>query len=739
MKIILCTFFSLICIGDFAYANSSKELSTYVEQISATINGRQYSAQVSRVQIPGDTGRTIVVNSITIASPTGISQTSNAVTVEMRTELNGTAYNASMSLPLTAAEQQKAVALAQNQIDWTRRNAPAAQSNQIQKHAAYSQAVPINAISMNYSPKGIDTQLIMDNIRNSALNHSEAAYKGLMQQQQQSNLDAQRYAQTIQQTKESVLQLRKAAEHSNFNLHQSLTNFSAQMQSLQNYEIANLALQISQADPVLENILTQDKIEISNDIRRSTVDVSPLNQNSAENIKQYGDRFAANGLLREGLFKNQDSFPATALGHRVLESANLLSDATMNDSSLATSNAGMQLIGAGYVYLNASMHSLKQGRVEEAERFAEQGRSIARALRGENLSVYGQALASKDKAIEVHEQAIRDTLGIHGEGRELLEQGFSKASPSSKEGLFALSMGRSLLSNPQGLSNSELKSIGLNLLDVALGMVPVAGALKSLLYMAAGENLLTGEKLTELDYVFCAIDVLSLGASSAFVKVASKLPGNELLRNGLKVGTAHIQQFGNFISGSVEGIRTIQKLAPGLITKNFISNPGAVLSLGQNISRYGGAEFAKGLIGYSAKHSLGIVETAHISRFGGGLTKIVSVENFHKYPMQTSILAGKDGGRMFVASTEQFERALKKMGNEKDLEKWIGITEGSSSKYMRIDMKFDFNMSPRLPTGKEAGANSFFQLGGKTTGNAAEVAVDPISMGKVNVRGEIEF
>lgn len=739
MKSLILTLLGIVFLGEFASANSLKNLPTQMEQVSAVIQGKKYSAQISRVQIPGDAGRTVVVDNIVVVAPNGVAQSSSVVSIEMRSEFNGTTYKASITEPLASEERKKAVVIAQNQVEWTRKTTSSNQASRIQSFPTYSAAVPVTVLTMDYSPMNKNVQHIIDVIKDSAMNNSKNAFDGLIQQQQLSKLDTERFAQTIQQGRNQIIQLKQQAERSGLIFHQSLNNFASEMQALQNREVANLAIQISRADPVLENILVSGETKVSADIRAATADVSPLNPKAKENLSLYGDRFSANGLLKDGVFNNSINFPATALGHRTLESANLLSDALIKDSTIAESPAGTQLAGASFTYLNASMKALNEGRMEDAERFGEQGRKIARALRGEGISKeLMDSMSSGDAAALIHEQAYRETLGLRGEGRELLEDGFKRAQPLTREGQFAKSFGRSLLADSKGLSESELKQTGLMLLDVSLGMVPVVGGVKSLLYMVAGENLITGEKLTTLDYVFCAIDVLTLGSAGTLTKIVSKIPSNELLKNGLKAGSAYAKQFSNFVSGSINGLRKIEKFSPGYTVKNFVTHPGATLALGKNVNLYG-ADFGKELTEYAAKKSLGIVEKAHISAFGGGFTKIIVLEQASQYIEKTSMLAGKEGGRMFVVATDQFEAAAKNMRSEADVLKWLGL-EGNVAKggLARADFAYDLKLNPRLPDGTEAGVNQFFQNNGFTTGKARELVVDPISIEKVRIK-QLEF
>ncbi len=706
-----------------------------MEQVSAVINGQKYNAQISRVQIPGDAGKTIVVDNVVVVSPNGVAQSASSVSVEMRSEFNGATYKASVPEPLAAEERKKALAIAQNQVEWTRKNAPSHQADRIQNYPTYQTAVPVNVLTMNYSPTNKNVQQIIDIIKDSALNGSKAAFNGYIEQQQLSKLDADRFVETMQRGRNQVVQLKKEAEQSNLIFQQSLNNFSFEIQALQNKEVANLAIQISRADPVIENILISEDVKVSSDIRSSTTDVSPLNPNAKENFKLYEDKFFANGLLKDGVFNNSIVFPATALGHRTLDSANLLSDALIKDPTLSESPAATQLAGASYTYLNAAMAALNEGRTEDATRFSEQGRKIARALRGEGTpKELMDAMSSGDSAALVHEQAYRETLELHGEGRELLEQGFAKAQPLTREGQFAKSFGRSLLADSKGLSNSELKQIGLSLLDVSLGMVPVVGGIKSFLYMVAGENLITGEKLTGIDYVFCAIDILTLGSAGTVTKVLSKLPGNELLKNGLKVGTAYTKQFSNFVSGSINGLRTIEKIAPGYALKGFVTHPGHTLALGQRINRRG-PEFAKEFVQYVSDNSIGIAKAAHIATFEGGFTKIIIMKDSLPHMLRTSKLAGQGGGRMFVVATEEFNAALKTMNSEADVLEWLGKKGAHVEKggLARADMKFDLKSKPNLPDGTEAGVNEWFLNNGYTKGGARELAIDPVEIDKVNI------
>lgn len=751
MKTWCVALLKILLSGELAFAGSNAPMSTHVEQVSAVVGGQTYLAQLTQVQMPGADSKTVTVNEIAISSPTAPPVVTSSVRIETPARLNGKTYVAGVNEPLAAQDRTQAIGIAQNQVDYVRRSAPSPISQSVQSSPVYGASVPSNVIVMTYDPSQTPVQTQLGRLKESALENSNAAFSGLQRAEQASNQDAARFAQAIQQGTAQTLSLQRAADQSTFTFTQSMSGFSAAMQSLHDRDVQTLALEIAQSDPVLKNILSDGEAGTAKDIRRATVDVSPLNPRASENIKRYGDRFFPNGLLRNGLFSNTESFPATPAGHRLLESANILSEAVTHDPSLGNQTASRQLIGTGWDYLHAAMEAQRAGRTTDAERLTEKGRRIARALSGENLpDDLDRALSSPQAAIALHEQALRETLGISGAGRDLLNQAFSVIRPSSAEGRTAAALGRALAQNPQGLSDAELSGLGLTLADAALGMVPVVNSLKSLLYMAAGRNLLTGQPLTALDYTLCAIDVLSLGASGPLAKVAGILPealgsafgGSRALLTGAMAGGAqYVRGFGTFVTGAVGGIRDLEAVAPGFALKNFVANPGAVLALGQNVSRYGGADLAKELVEYSVKNSLDIVETAHISRFAGGFTKFVTVADYEKYATQTSMLAGKGGGRMFLTATTEYELAAKGIEDDAGLAKWLGKLDfdESSGGFMRIDMDFDLGMNPRIPTGQEAGANAYFRTGGRTSGGAIEVAVDPISMGKVNVRGKAGF
>lgn len=746
MKYFWLAVWKVLLSVEFAFAGSTAPMTTHLEQVSAMINGQMIKAQTFRVQMPAANSKVVVMDQIAVSANNAPAKVANFIAIQSSTELNGVKYVASVREPLAFKERQEAFRLAQNQVDYVRRNAPPMIANKISEHPIYQSAVPTLIVSYDFRPSSPQTQELISRTTNSAATNSDQAFQGLIQQEQQSNQDARRYVQAINEGRNISLQLQKAALQSTYQFTQALTNFSQAIGSLQDRQLRNLAQQIAQSDPVLENILTDNETETHSDIRRATADVSPLNPQADANRARYGERFRPNGLLKSGLFAAENSFPPTPTGHRILESANLLSDAVALDPSLSTSSSSVQLVGASYVYLNAAIQALAVGRADEAQRYTKQGRQIARALRGEQISDdLEHAIASSDRATEIHEQAVRETLGVTGEGRSLLAEAFNKALPTSAEGKAAAALGRSLVQDPHGLSDAEVKRIGLTLLDTALGMIPIVSPVRSLIYMAAGRNLITGEGLSSVDYALCAIDVISLGATGPFAKVAGKIP--ELMGLGgsaakiaeaMRAGTTYVKNFGNFVEGSVKGIRDLERVAPGFALKNFLENPGAVLALGQNVTRYGGAEFATQLTAYAAKKSLSIVETAHISSFAGGFTKIVTAETFAKYGTQAEMLAGKEGGRLFAIATHDLEAAAVNLRSDADLARYLGVPKPESG-FVRLDFEFDLKLNPGLPNGSEAGVNEYFKLGGKTSGGFREIVVDPLPMSKVDVIGTVGY
>ena len=101
MKCLALALIKMILGVELAFAGSPAPMTTHVEQVSAKIDGQQYQAQITRVTLPTQQSRTLVLNEIAVAPPNGPIQTIENLNVESPAQLNGVNYIVSVPEPLS--------------------------------------------------------------------------------------------------------------------------------------------------------------------------------------------------------------------------------------------------------------------------------------------------------------------------------------------------------------------------------------------------------------------------------------------------------------------------------------------------------------------------------------------------------------------------------------------------------------------------------------------------------------
>ncbi len=153
------------------------------------------------------------------------------------------------------------------------------------------------------------------------------------------------------------------------------------------------------------------------------------------------------------------------------------------------------------------------------------------------------------------------------------------------------------------------------------------------------------------------------------------------------------------------------------------------------------------LIDYAANHpeiGLDVRKIGLMAEGKDGLTKFVSLKDYMKYYMNSSVITGAGptpdtgGPTAFFVPTKDVPDILARAGRDRaKLEQLLGLKEGQlgDGRVFQLDTTFSFENNVRLPTGKEPGVNDLhIQGSGRTLGGYVEVVEDnaPLLPGKAN-------
>ncbi|NRA68581.1 MAG: hypothetical protein HRU19_29110 [Pseudobacteriovorax sp.] len=143
-------------------------------------------------------------------------------------------------------------------------------------------------------------------------------------------------------------------------------------------------------------------------------------------------------------------------------------------------------------------------------------------------------------------------------------------------------------------------------------------------------------------------------------------------------------------------------------------------------------DFLKDLGSYSSTKGISLKESIHISNFDQGYSYLIPEEAYNIFVVdaQAEVL-GRVGYGQWVMSKGEVDRLLSETNLSAELvRKSVGIPDDNPGAWLkgngliRIDLEFDFDLNPRLPTKNSAGANELFIEGGKTSGGFLEILID---------------
>jgi RHS repeat-associated protein len=133
------------------------------------------------------------------------------------------------------------------------------------------------------------------------------------------------------------------------------------------------------------------------------------------------------------------------------------------------------------------------------------------------------------------------------------------------------------------------------------------------------------------------------------------------------------------------------------------------------------------------------IPDAHAQLFDDGASFLIPKSTW-EWLIKNRPRAGYDDG-LFVTTKKEMDDLIAS-GDRAALKKRLGIPDdGTAAAWdgplMRVDVPNPMSQNARMPTGKETGANKMFVPGGRTSGGAPEIVVDPmpIDAAKANSSG----
>jgi hypothetical protein len=114
----------------------------------------------------------------------------------------------------------------------------------------------------------------------------------------------------------------------------------------------------------------------------------------------------------------------------------------------------------------------------------------------------------------------------------------------------------------------------------------------------------------------------------------------------------------------------------------------------------------------------------HLAKFDDGATRFTTEDKLHQHGIGQA-----DGTSFLLSKSEVDELVQKTNGDPRALEQALGLPEGQLGKgALRIDFPSPLSHGGRIPSGNEAGANQWWQPGGKLPNGNLEIVIDVAGM-----------
>lgn len=300
--------------------------------------------------------------------------------------------------------------------------------------------------------------------------------------------------------------------------------------------------------------------------------------------------------------------------------------------------------------------------------------------------------------------------------------------------------------------------------------------IKPIIEACTGEDLITGEDLTDLErglkVVFAVVDLVTLGGAIAATKfselglkeglkffgktVAIEFAGNTAACGVSALGEAFdwpvpvtiMLSLAAGITVSISGNRLLFKNADGIEIGSKVLDDDEFRSFRDLMTPEEAARYdkywqdtitsiPKGERPDPATYLSQEYIDKHLAQFENGASIIMTKEQYINYVKGNSKIGIPSDGTQFVMPKNYCDEiAAKANGDISVYEKSLGFDEGhfaDGGGLVRIDIDNLDGLNLRIPSGNEAGANSHWIPGGKTDGGVPEAITDLIPNDPNNV------
>jgi hypothetical protein len=176
---------------------------------------------------------------------------------------------------------------------------------------------------------------------------------------------------------------------------------------------------------------------------------------------------------------------------------------------------------------------------------------------------------------------------------------------------------------------------------------------------------------------------------------------------------------------AVSGLTRLREMAPGTAESFLKESADDALFLGKNFSR-STEEFRSQLLEYGKNEKLTVGKLAIISEFKDGASYFLPKKAYEEFVLSENFTTLGRADGLFVLPRAVADRLMIKAG--KSTAEWnrflglkIGYNPAKPETLVRINLPFRWTYNPKVPSGFESGANTFFKFGGTTSGGLPEI------------------
>ncbi len=316
--------------------------------------------------------------------------------------------------------------------------------------------------------------------------------------------------------------------------------------------------------------------------------------------------------------------------------------------------------------------------------------------------------------------------------------------------------------------------------DFLSGLLDIT-IIKPIIECCSGRDMITGERLTELEkelkIIGAAIDLFTLGQGAVAVygagligKAAVKAIGKSIALELISNTAAYSIGYGSDAIGmprevtwilaattgcavSYVGGKYLLKDSLGEIKEVTTENLDEILTkVEKNVSNGLEGGLNAGLTNAqideivntpkgsrpnpSTYLSQDYIDT-HLAQFDDGVSVIQTEWAYSRYSEMNGFVGVPDDNTLFVLPKDYCDGVISRAnGNISVIEKELGFPQGYFSDgggLVRIDVEDISGLNIRIPSGNETGANSLWIPGGRTSGNVPEAITDVIPLDRTKI------